>query len=271
MVPKLIAFDLDGTLLRTDKSLSPANRAALQEMNQNGTTVALASGRFGSSMMPYAQSLDFNPAMLTLNGAAVFTCNLDPSTQIYHAPLDVTYAQELIRFAEGKPMALNFYVDSDLYCLRNQHNQEWIDLYYQQTQTPYREVTDLKDLSHRAPSKLIYIAAPETLDPIQDHFRTLWQDQVYICRTWDYYLEFLNIQANKAQGLTLLAQALNIDMNEVAAFGDAENDIPMLQAAGLGIAMQNAPDEVKQHARHISPWTNDQDGIAREWERIKSA
>ena len=79
-----------------------------------------------------------------------------------------------------------------------------------------------------------------------------------------------SLSNNKAKGLTLLAQALNIDMSEVAAFGDAENDIPMLQAAGQGIALQNASDEVKQHAHRVSPWTNDEDAIAHEWERIKS-
>jgi hydroxymethylpyrimidine pyrophosphatase-like HAD family hydrolase len=107
------------------------------------------------------------------------------------------------------------------------------------------------------------------IDKEERYFRNLWGDSVYICRTWDHYLEFLDPRANKGSGLESLAAACGITWPEIAAFGDAANDIPMLEKAGLGIAMANAPDEVKRAAKRVSPWTNNEDGVAKEWEMIK--
>ena len=123
----------------------------------------------------------------------------------------------------------------------------------------------------RQPSKIIFVGSPVVLDEQQKHFKELWGDSVYICRTWDYYLEFLNPKANKASGLEALADAYGINLSDVAAFGDAENDIPMLRKAGLGVAMANAEPEVKIAAGRVSRWTNNEDGVAREWEEIKKS
>jgi Cof subfamily protein (haloacid dehalogenase superfamily) len=117
---------------------------------------------------------------------------------------------------------------------------------------------------------VIFVGAPDRIDELERSYRAKWNEKIYICRTWDHYLEFLSLRANKGNGLRALATALGVDLADVAAFGDAENDIPMLQVCGMGIAMRNAPDAVKKAARHVSPWTNDEDGVAREWERLKA-
>nr|MCU0609021.1 HAD-IIB family hydrolase [Chitinispirillaceae bacterium] len=107
------------------------------------------------------------------------------------------------------------------------------------------------------------------IDEQERLFRNMWGSLVYICRTWRHYLEFLDVRVNKAAGLEALAAAYGIDPAEIVAFGDEENDIPMLQRAGLGIAMANASSDVKKAAHRVSQWTNDEDGIAKEWELIK--
>jgi hypothetical protein len=269
MPPKLLAFDLDGTLLQTDKALSPANRAALLEMAESGAMVALASGRLGSSMMQYARDLDIDIAMLTLNGAAVYAGHADHSHLVYESALPAEYAEHLVAYADGADFAINYYLQGKLYTVRTEANGTWVDLYYKQTRTPYVLVESLTDYAQHVPSKIIFVGDVKRLDAIEEAYRKQWGSQVYICRTWDHYLEFLNLGANKGNGLRALAKSLDIDMADVVAFGDAENDIPMLEAAGTGIAMRNAPDFVKRVAHHVSPWTNDEDGVAREWERLK--
>ncbi len=269
MLPRLFAFDLDGTLLTTDKRLSERNKEALIDMHRHGSIVALASGRLGSSMMRYAHSLGFKPAMLTLNGAAVFADHSPNSRVVYHAPLEAEFADFLIKYADGKDFALNYYLDNVLHSNRTKLNSPWIDLYHQQTGTEYRFVDDLSVFTGKSPSKVIFVGEPKRLDSIESEFRRKWDTQLYIVRTWDYYLEFLCRDANKARGLYALAQSLNIDLKDVAAFGDAENDIPMLREVGLGIAVANASDIVKKASDYVSPWTNDEDAVAREWERIK--
>jgi HAD superfamily hydrolase (TIGR01484 family) len=127
MTIRLVAFDLDGTLLTSDKRLSPANRAALTDIVQSGVRVALASGRLGSSMALVAADINFDVAMMTLNGAEVFTTSAAGAQAIYSAPLDARYADELIHFGRGKSFAINYYLDGKLYSVKNNRTQRWLE------------------------------------------------------------------------------------------------------------------------------------------------
>jgi 5-amino-6-(5-phospho-D-ribitylamino)uracil phosphatase len=269
MMHKLFAFDLDGTLLTSNKQLSPANANALQEMEAAGAVVAFASGRLGSSMHKLVPPTLDDVAMLTLNGAAVFMGKRHGSKRVFYAPLASSMADYLIDYADGKDFAINYYIDDALHTVRNELTEKWISLYYEQTATHYRFETSLDAFHGHEPSKVIFVGPSELLDEQELFFRNLWGDAVYICRTWDYYLEFLNPGANKGSGLEMLAQAYGIAVSQIVAFGDANNDIPMLEKAGLGIAVANASPIVKSAARRVSPWTNDEDCVAREWEIIK--
>ncbi len=270
MPPKLLAFDLDGTLLTTDKRLTAANRDALEDMVHSGAVVALASGRLRSSMMKIASQLAITPAMLTLNGAAVYT-STDPAAEPIHTvDLPLPYARELLDHARGQPFALNFYRDDSLYSVRTAATAPWVELYVNQTSSDYTFVDSFAELNHMQPEKIILVGAPSSLDKQEEHFRARWDSEIYIVRTWDYYLEFLHRDANKGTGITALAAAFGITLSDVAVFGDAHNDIPMLRIAGHSIAMANAAAEAKDAAGYVSPWTNDQDAIAREWERLRS-
>jgi Cof subfamily protein (haloacid dehalogenase superfamily) len=269
MFPKLFAFDLDGTLLNNKKELSINNIIALKEMSQTGSIIALASGRIGSSMQQYVNMIDNKVALLTLNGAVVYKDAFDSSSLIYNSPLPAEFADYLTQYAQKKNFGINYYIDGKLYGLKQTDNSQWYELYFKQTLSEYSFVLNFNQFAGKSPSKIIFVGDPEELDEIEKYFRSLWADSIYICRTWDYYLEFLNVNANKGRGIRALANSYNINISDVVAFGDAPNDIPMLQSVGLGIAMKNAEPEVKSVAKRISCYTNDEDGIACEWNLIK--
>jgi len=233
--------------------------------------IAFATGRLGSSIEKYIpESLLDDVALLTLNGAEVSMSRRYRSTKVHYAPLSSTTADYLIDYARRREFACNYYIDGRLYAVRDDRTEPWIGVYFEQTGSRYQFVPSLDRFRGRQPSKVIFVGAPPVIDEQERVFRSLWGDSVYICRTWDYYLEFLDPRANKAIGLEALATAYHISWPEIAAFGDAVNDIPMLQKAGLGIAMANAPDVVKRAAHRISSWTNSEDGVAKEWELIKN-
>jgi Cof subfamily protein (haloacid dehalogenase superfamily) len=269
MFPKLFAFDLDGTLLNNKKELSANNIIALKEISEAGSIVALASGRIGSSMQQYVHMLDNKVALLTLNGAVVYKDAFDISTPIYNSPLPAQFADYLIQYSQNKNFGLNYYIDDKLYGLKHNDNSQWYDLYFKQTLSEYSFVSNFNYFNGKSPSKVIFVGDPGELDEIEKYFRSLWGDSIYICRTWEYYLEFLNINANKGTGIEALANSYGIDISDVVAFGDAPNDIPMLLKVGFGIAMKNADPEVKSAAKRTTSYTNDDDGIAREWKIIK--
>lgn len=270
MHPRLFAFDLDGTLLNSQKDLSAENIKALHEIAETGIIIALASGRISGSMIPYVDKLNKNVALLTLNGAVVYENASNLSDPVYDIPLPYEYADFLIRYAYDKSFALNYYLNEKLYAVKQSNNHQWYDLYYEQTSSEYSFVQSFDHFTGKTPSKIIFIGNPEELDFQEEYFKNLWGDSIYICRTWDYYLEFLNIKANKGSGIEALANAFNIELSQIVAFGDAPNDIPMLEKVGLGIAMKNADPQVKSIANRVSSFTNDENGIAREWEVLKN-
>jgi hypothetical protein len=231
--------------------------------------VAFATGRLGSAVAKYVPDTLDDVALLTLNGAAVYMGKRHGSRRIAYTPLPSTYADFLIDHAADKTFVLNYYANDKLYAARTDANAPWIDTYYQQTHTDYKFVESLGIFRGESPSKIIFVGPVDVIDEQERLFRNMWGSLVYICRTWRHYLEFLDVRVNKAAGLEALAAAYGIDPAEIVAFGDEENDIPMLQRAGLGIAMANASSDVKKAAHRVSQWTNDEDGIAKEWELIK--
>jgi Cof subfamily protein (haloacid dehalogenase superfamily) len=270
MPPKLLAFDLDGTLLTSEKLLSPANRDALVDMAANGAVVALASGRLGASMARYVNEIPVDIALLTLNGAAVYMGKAQGSRLIHSAPLASAYADELIRRSLGRNYAVNYYIDDRLYTVRTRLTSRWMDLYYSQTATACETIGSFQRFIGRSPSKIIFVGDSAELDREEKAYRREWGKELYIVRTWDYYLEFLNPQANKGTGIAALADAYGISFADVIAFGDASNDVPMFEKAGTGIAMKNANEDAQKAATYVSAWSNDEDGVAREWERLKN-
>ena len=270
-IPKLFAFDLDGTLLDSKKKLSKENISALSEIASFGSIIAFATGRIRSSIEQYISLCSLPIATLSLNGAAVYMDHRHNGKKVYSSDLPSCFADTLIDYSIDKQITLNYYYNDSLFSVITSMSKKWIDLYIVQTSSQYKFVESFESFKGVSPSKIIMLGSPDLLDQQQSYFTKLWKDKVYICRTWDYYLEFLNPEANKGSGIKALSQAYGFDINQVIAFGDAENDIPMLETAGISVAVKNSNDKVKSRAKIISQWTNDENCIAQEWNTIKKS
>jgi Cof subfamily protein (haloacid dehalogenase superfamily) len=268
--PRIFAFDLDGTLLTSDKTITPETVIALKEMQHEGSHIVFASGRMAESISRYLHFFDFPISVLACNGAEVYLDYSEKRQKIHSAPLTPEVTDTLLDFEQRDAITLNYYLDGKLYARNNEMNQPWIQLYREQTNSVYSMIDSFDELRGTTPSKIIFVSSPEKLDALQEKFSAVFGDSVYICRTWDYYLEFLNPSTNKGIGLEKIAQSFNFSLDKVIAFGDAENDIPMLSSAGYSIAPRNASSEVKAAATYASPFDNNENVIAREWERIKN-
>jgi Cof subfamily protein (haloacid dehalogenase superfamily) len=269
MIPKLFAFDLDGTLLDSNKRIRPGNIAALREMRESGAVIALATGRVGFSVRRYAPELGFDPALVILNGAEIFVSSREDAERIYFAPLESAHAQYLTGYATDKPLAVNFYHEDRIYSVETSINKEWIEFYRQQISVDRAFLDDFSVMNGISPSKIIFIGEPSYIDEVEAHFQSIWGGgTVYVCRSFSNYLEFMNPGASKGLGLKILCDALNINPLETMAYGDEENDVPMFSVAGTGVAMKNGPEKVKRRAARVTELGNDEDWIAREWEKI---
>ena len=129
------------------------------------------------------------------------------------------------------------------------------------------EVGNLADFLDFAPIKILMSVQPEALKTVQQKIAAFLPDSLTVVQTAAFYLEVIPRIINKGQGIRDICGVLGVDTAEVIAFGDAENDIPMLRAAGMGVAMGNAADAVKQAADMVTLSNND-DGIAAALEKL---
>ncbi|WP_058910700.1 sugar-phosphatase [Entomohabitans teleogrylli] len=261
MTIKLIAIDMDGTLLLPDHTISPAVKNAIAAARARGVTVVLTTGRPFAGVESYLKELEMvndSDYCITYNGALVQKAS-DGSTVAQTA---LTYDD--YRYLEK----LSHEVGSHFHAL-DRHT-----LYTANRDISYYTVHE----SYVATIPLVFCEA-EKMDPATQFLKVMMIDEPAILdraiarippevkekytvlKSAPYFLEILDKRVNKGTGVKSLADALNIEAHEVMAIGDQENDIAMLQYAGVGVAMGNAIDSVKQAADFITA-SNLEDGVA---------
>jgi len=256
---KLIAIDLDGTLLNNDLKISSRAAAAIQAAERKGVRVTLCTGRMYTSASRYAQELGLNIPLVTYNGALVR--NSFDHEVLYERNLPLEEARHVVEVCREFDCQLNVYVDDKLYVERN---NDWAKRYARKVKVPLNEVDDLLDFIKMSPIKILAMGEEGVLYKIR---KRLADRKIYITRSHSYFLEMLNPEATKGKGLAAVVKKLAIDKKNVMAIGDNENDIEMFKYAGYSVAMANADDYIKTYVDYITKNNND-DGVAEAIEKL---
>lgn len=272
---RLIALDLDGTLLDSSGGVPERNRVALRRAalsrSSGGVVVALASGRMTDCIEPTASRLGMDCPVIAYNGALVRDSMRDSKARgreiIFHRPVEAACGERLVEFCRGRYM-LNFYWEESLYAEGSEPLRPYAEIYARQTGARYNFLPDLRELSGREPTKLILITDPPERDRLYGRFARELGEELTIIKTNPEYLEFLNKGADKGVALMELAQHYGFAPEEVMAFGDGDNDAPMLAAAGTGIALANGSELAKASADVVSELDNDSCAVAEAVERL---
>jgi len=256
---KLVAIDLDGTLLNNDLEISPRAAAAIKEAGKRGVKVTLCTGRMFASAFPYAQELGINVPLITYNGALVK--NSMDGEILYERNLPLEDAKDVIKICRNYDCQLNVYYQDKLYI---EDQNLWAKKYASRVKVPLNEVHDLLEFLTEPPIKLLAMGEEDVLQLIRQE---LTGRQLYITRSQPYFLEILNVEATKGKGLQAVANRLSIDRKHILAIGDNENDIEMFRYAGFAVAMANAEEHVRMHVDYVTK-TNDDDGVAEAIEKL---
>lgn len=254
---KLCAIDLDDTLLGKDHSLSERNRQAVRKVMALGIHVMIATGRMYASALPTAKALDLDTPIVCYNGAMVKHARTGEVW--YEECVGAALAEEVMDYCQTNGLQLNFYYED---VLLSETYTSWLELYHKRTGSPVELRADFYTaLRGVAPTKLIIVDDPEVIDRLLPYFRERFAGSLYVTKSNAEYLEFLPLNANKGSALAYVATRYGVSAEEVVAFGDSWNDLPMLQWAGLGVAVGNAKPEVREVAKKIVP-SNEENGVA---------
>ncbi len=236
---RLCAIDMDDTLLGPDHAVSEFNAAAVRAVVALGVSVVIASGRMHEATLPFVEQLGLTTPIISYNGAMV----KNPHTgEVWlHERIDAGVATQVMDYAHVHDLQLNYYLDDHFYSVAY---TEWAQLYHARTNAPIEIKPDLyTTLRNTAPTKMIIVDSKERTDSLLPPFREQFGANLYVTKSNDEYLEMMPPRANKAAALAIVAARFGCTAAETIAFGDSYNDIPMLQWAGLGIAVGNAKPE----------------------------
>jgi Cof subfamily protein (haloacid dehalogenase superfamily) len=257
---RMLAIDLDDTLLRSDLSISFRTRNTIKKAEAAGVVVVLASGRIPAAMERYARLLGLHkrPGYLICNNGTIIqeshTGNIIADIQLPTAAALTAYD---LAAAEG--FSVQIYEDDIMYI--SQAN-EFAD--YDQKVTGLRQVVveNFRGMVQAGCHKLLIPGDPMILRPLESLLKTYIGQDATIFTSKPYFLEILPPKTDKGTALAAVAEKLGIPREAVLAIGDSMNDEAMIRWAGVGVAMVNGDDRIKDIAGFITDKTNDDDGVA---------
>lgn len=264
---RLIALDLDGTLLTTDKTLTKHTERVLSRAAKKGVYIVPATGRSLTGISPKIRELPFVRYAITVNGAAVW--DMGRQEPIVRQAFSPERAVELWGFIAKYRTMRDACIDGVARMEPEYYNKAEIfmpdepgRMLIRSTRKPTERLGELVADRNVTVEKFNLFFREEAEEERQQARRDLAQfEGLSVTSSLGNNLEINHVDATKGRGLLSLAAHLGLEMGQVMAFGDGENDVSMLRAAGVGVAMENAPKEVKAAADLVT-LSNDEEGVA---------
>ena len=262
----IIALDLDGTLLNSEKELSPGNLAALQRAADAGWEIVPTTGRFYGGMPEVIRQLPFVHYAITINGACVE--DLADGRVLYSAEIPKDQAIRIMEYMDTLPVIYDCYMGSAAWmteALKAKVDEVVEDprirrMFYELRQ-PVPELKAFIAEGGQDVQKTQFFATDMKLRARLLEEMPKMFENIVATSSSPQNVEINNIHANKGEALLALADAIGVPREKVLAFGDGLNDVTMIKAAGVGIAMENAEAVVKEAADWVTK-SCDEDGVA---------
>lgn len=260
-IPRIIAMDLDDTLLKHDLTISDRTVSVLARCAERGILPVLASGRAPEAMYPYAERIgitEMKSYIVANNGSQIITS--DTRNLVYERFLPEEVALEAFRMTVAAGLSCHMYDDTTIYVSRE---TEYSERDFRLSGLKPVVPENFEDIIRRGVYKLVIPGHPDFVIPVEAEFKVLFRDRATVFVSKPFFMEVLPLNTGKGEALKEIAeQFLGISRNEVMAFGDSMNDESMISYAGLSVAMINSRQEILDLAKFKTDLTNDEDGIA---------
>ncbi|SDZ63280.1 hypothetical protein SAMN05421736_12318 [Evansella caseinilytica] len=256
---KMIVLDMDDTLLHDDHTISERAKTALMNAQKQGVKVVLASGRPLFGMRTHAKELqldEYGSYIVAFNGAQIIDCKTEDVLFTSHLEPDTVHRLADLSRREG--VFLHTFVGDTIV---TEQTNPYTALESKLTGIPVEVVDSIKEKVTRPVVKVLMSEEPEKLIEVERNMKAEFNGTLSIFRSKPFFLEFIEPGVTKGSSLSKLIDKLGISREEVIAVGDSYNDLEMIQFAGFGVAMANAPDDIKAKADHVTA-SNIDDGVA---------
>ena len=259
---KIMAIDLDDTLLREDLTISPYTVQTLQKAAAAGIYVTLCSGRTDNAILPFVRQLEIagleqGRFIIAQNGAVIYDLHL--RREILYRTVEPEILLEAHEIASSYGLFPEVYNPTTIF---TPQDNKWTQVDVGLTGLHMEVVQGFPALLRGHP-KMVIPGEPEVLLRLQDELRENIGSRCVIFISKPYFLEIMPYNCGKGEALQWLCSRLAIPMTEAMPFGDSMNDESMIRLAGLSVAMVNGLDSIKDLARYVTEFTNNQDGLAR--------
>lgn len=253
----LVVADMDGTLLTSDKQLTPRTALAIRNLRREGIHFGVATNRPPFGMRPFLEALDVSTPLICCGGAVL--ARPDTLEVIEQRCLPGGLVQQLLDVGERFELdARLFRYDSWFVSSLRDYG---VGREIRGLGEPPIVVPDVRQVANQLISKLTLAGPLDAIGEAQQHLQETFGENLRVIRSESGTLDLLHPAADKGVEVARLARTLNLPLSRVAVIGDAEGDISMLRIAGLAIAMANAPVEVRREAHRTAP-SNAADGVA---------
>lgn len=258
---KLIALDLDDTLLNDERQIDEGNVQALRACADRGIYVVLCSGRAEDAILPFVRRLEIagkeaGRYLIAINGCSVF--DMHTRQQIFCRKVESDILLRTNEIAESYGLCSEVYTPDTIYY--PEYN-EWTKLDVDLCGLKGVEVKDYKSLLKNPYTKMFVPGEPELLQKLQAELRAEFGKRAVIFTSKPYFLEILPPDCGKGEAVTWLAKHIGIPVETTMGFGDSMNDESMIRMCGHGVAMCNGLDEIKAIADYITEKDNNNSGI----------
>lgn len=240
---KMLAIDLDGTLLQDDLKISSQDRRAIERARKKGVKVVIATGRMYSTTVKYARTLELDTPLICFNGA--YITDIENKVKLEHYLISMDYARRIHQEVSRRGLHANYYLEDDI------HVAELTELaahYQERLEVPIHVEHDMTAFfnAHKELTKItIQSKKEEEINSMAAWIEKMWAMELYVVRSNTHFLEVSYPGITKGTGVKRVAKELGVQQEEIMCIGDNFNDLSMLEYAGIGVAMGNAGNEVK--------------------------
>lgn len=242
---KLVATDIDGTILIPEGEFTQKVKDCIRRISSNGIKVVLVTGRMNAAATRIAEDLGLNTPVVSYQGGLVTLGN----QKLYERYLTPEQCERILEWAKSEKIHINLYNDDILYSESDCYE---VQRYCNNLHTEF-SVKKFSEIEKNKINKLLAIDYnnPERINRLEKELPTIFPD-LYIVKSTPYFLEFSNPEASKSCAVKFLQNYWGLKQEEILTIGDQNNDIELLKAGGIKIAMGNATDELKKHADYIT-------------------